>query len=412
LSPVHLPRLVDALLADLFAEVPAILIAGPRASGKTTSATRLSSNTLRLDRTDQAAAARADVDIAVSSPTSLLIDEWQFVPEILGAVKRAVDDDNSPGRFVITGSAAADLGSAGWAMAGRVVKVNMWGLTERELTGSTERSSIIDRLFSGVATEITDPAEPLDLRAYIDRSLRGMLPAVALSSSDRSRNPVLSSYLDQITMRDISGLSTSHDARLVRKYLAVVAANTAGIPDHKAMYDAAGIDRNTAIRYDSLLEGLYLTEQIHAWSSNQLNRLARSPKRYLIDPAFLGPLLGIDSRAVLRSADLMGRVVDSFVVAQLRPELEVCLPGVTMSHLRQQDGGHEVDLILEASDGRVVAIEIKAGSTPDLSDAKHLIWLRDKIGDQFVTGVVFHTGSKVFTLAEGIQALPISTIWS
>ena len=198
----------------------------------------------------------------------------------------------------------------------------------------------------------------------------------------------------------------------MRLYLSAIAANTAGVTEHKTLHDAARIDRRTAVAYDTLLEGLFVTEQIPAWSSNRLNRLTRTSKRYLVDPSFVGPLIGVDARSVLRSADLLGRITDTFVVAQLRAELEVCLPGVTMCHLRQEGGDHEVDLVLEAPDGRVVAIEVKAGSAPDRSDSKHLEWLRDRLGDQFVCGVVFHTGRLPFKLDDRVHALPISTIWS
>ena len=408
----YLPRLIDELLRELLAEVPAILVAGPRACGKTTSAQQFAASTLRLDKPDEAAATRADVDLAVGADEPLLIDEWQFVPEILGAVKRAVDQDGRPARFLLTGSAAADLGPAGWAMTGRVVKVKMWGLTERELTGAISIPSLIDVLFNGEIASIGSPVDAPDLREYIERSLRGMLPPVALGVSDRIRQRRLAAYLDQITLRDIADLGERRDPRLIRMYLLAIAANTAGLPDHKVLFDAARIDRRTAHMYDSLLEGLFVTEQIPPWSSNRLSRLTRASKRHLVDPAYVGPLMGVDVRSVLRSADLMGRIIDTFVVAQIRPELEVCVPGVTMYHVRQEGGAHEIDLLLEAPDGRVVAIEVKAGSAPDRSDAKHLIWLRDQLGEQFVCGVVFHTGRKPFKLEERIHALPISVIWS
>jgi uncharacterized protein len=411
----YLPRLIDGVMKELLAEVSAVLVVGPRACGKTTTARQSATSTLRLDRTDEAVATRADVDLALAvSPADepLLVDEWQFVPEILGAVKRAVDNDDRPGRFLLTGSASADLGPAGWAMTGRVIKVKMWGLTERELAASTKSPSIVDVLFAEQSATIGIPTDASDVRSYVERALRGMLPAIALGTSERVRQRRLSAYLDQITLRDAADLGDRRDPRRMRLYLSAIAANTAGVVEHKTMYDAAGVDRRTANAYDTLLEGLFVTQQIPAWSSNRLNRLTRTPKRYLIDPSFVGPLVGIDARAVLRSGDLLGRVIDTFVVAQLRAELEVCMPGITMCHLRQDGGTREIDLILEAPDGRVVAIEVKAGSTPDLSDARHLVWLRDKIGDQFVGGVVFHTGTRPFKLADKVQALPISTIWS
>jgi uncharacterized protein len=411
----YLPRLIDEVLREVLAEVPAVLVAGPRACGKTTSAAQVAASIMRLDRADEAAAVRADVDSALTVPAEeepILIDEWQFVPEILGAVKRAVDHANHPARFLLTGSASADLGPAGWAMTGRVLKLSMWGLTERELAASTAAECFVDRLFSGGIGDIATPTDQPNLRGYVERSLRGMLPAVALSSSDRIRQRRLAAYLDQIVLRDVTDLGDRRDPRLLRRYLSAIAANTAGAVEHKTLYDAAGIDRRTATAYDTLLEGLFVTEQVPAWSSNRLNRLTRTSKRYLVDPSFVSPLVGVDARSILRSADLLGRIIDTFVLAQLRPELEACLPGVTICHLRQEGGYREVDLVLEAPDGRVVAVEVKAGSAPDRSDSKHLEWMRDKVGDQFVCGVVLHTGTRPFKLADRIHALPISTIWS
>jgi uncharacterized protein len=410
----YLPRLVDDLLRELLSDAPAIMVVGPRACGKTTTAQQFAASSRRLDRPDEAAAAKSDVDVAVATSNAsepLLIDEWQFVPEILGAVKRAVDHDAHPARFLLTGSASADLGPAGWAMTGRVLKMRMWGLAERELIGKTTSPSLIDVLFEGRIAEIEAPSECPDIRGYVERALRGMIPAVALSTGERVRQRRLAAYLDQITLRDVTQVEDRRSPRLVRLYLSAVAANTAGIPEHKVLYDAAGIDRRTAHVYDSLLEGLFVTEQLPAWSSNRLNRLTRTPKRHLTDPAFVGPLLGIDVRTTLRSGDLLGRIIDSYVVSQLRPELEVCLPGVMMHHVRQERGDREVDLLLESPDGRIVAIEVKAGSAPDPSDAKHLVWLRDQLGDQFVCGIVFHTGRQPFKIDDRIHALPIATIW-
>src|SRR6266567_5260218 len=132
--PEYLPRLIDPLLSDLLADHPAVLLVGPRACGKTTTGRRHSAGRLRLDRPAEAAVARADPDAAIADgPFPLLIDEWQVVPEVLGAVKRAVDEGTAPGRFVLTGSTQADLTAAGWPATGRLLRAGMYGLTEREI---------------------------------------------------------------------------------------------------------------------------------------------------------------------------------------------------------------------------------------------------------------------------------------
>ena len=132
--------------------------------------------------------------------------------------------------------------------------------------------------------------------------------------------------------------------------------NTADIIEHKKLFDAAGVARGTASSYDALLGLLFVTERIPAWHSNRLNRLTRSPKRYLVDPALVGPLLGVEARAVLRNGDLLGRTIDTFVLNQLRPEIEAATWRPQLFHLRKDDGSREIDLFAEAPDGRVLAI--------------------------------------------------------
>ncbi len=113
----------------------------------------------------------------------------------------------------------------------------------------------------------------------------------------------------------------------------------------------------------------------------------------------------------MRDSRLLGRIIDTFVVAQLRGELGVADTRPRMYHLRQRDGGHEVDIVLELGGRRLIGIEVKAAATVGRDDARHLAWLRDQTADRFVAGVVFHTGPRAFPLGDRIAALPISAIW-
>jgi uncharacterized protein len=194
--------------------------------------------------------------------------------------------------------------------------------------------------------------------------------------------------------------------------LSAIAANTAGVVEHKTLFDAAGITRVTSVAYDTLLEMLFVTDRVPAWHSNRLKRLTRNAKRYLTDAALVGPLLGVDERSVLRDGDLLGRVIDTFVMSQLRPEAECSEKGVRLHHLRLDNGRREIDVIAEAPDGRVVAIEIKSASAPKSEDAAHLIWLREQLGKQCVAAVVLHTGPRSYRLGDGVVAMPICSLWA
>jgi hypothetical protein len=288
----------------------------------------------------------------------------------------------------------------------------MYGLTEREMEGRASQPLFLDRLMTGGLDQMPIPGDAPDIRGYLARALRGGFPEAALAGSERARQRWLSSYVDQVVARDASLVGAVRDPMRLRRYLRAIAASTAGIPTLKTLIDAVGISRPAAESYDAMLEALFLTERLPAWSANQLNRLIRLPKRHLVDPAFVGPLLGADIRAVMRDGDLLGRVLDSFVVAQLRAECEVSDLSPRLFHLRDANGRHEVDVLAEFADGQVIGIEVKADSAPGPDAARHLRWLRDAIGERFAAGVVLHTGPRPFRLDEAIVALPICMLWS
>ena len=399
---------------ELLAGQPAVLLVGPRACGKTTTARRQCRGVIRLDRPAEANAARADPDAVIADgPFPLLVDEWQLVPDVLGAIKRAVDDDSSPGRFVITGSSQADLTSAGWPGTGRVIRVALDGLTERELVGSVSGPPLLDRLIAtGFDVLPPSPSEPPDSRGYVSRALRGGFPELALANSETVRRRWLASYVDQVVSRDVAQVGAVRDPLRLRRFLQTIAANTAGTPTLQTLLDSVGIDRATAMSYDTMLEQLFVTERVPAWSNNRLQRLVRLPKRYLVEPAFLVPLLGADARGTQRDGHILGRLLDTFVLAQLRADGVVSELGPRFFHVRDANGRHEVDLVVELPDGRIVGIEVKAGATPVAADADHLRWLRRALGDRFVGGVVFHAGPRCLRLAPDILALPICLLWS
>jgi predicted AAA+ superfamily ATPase len=290
------------------------------------------------------------------------------------------------------------------------VRLALYGMTVREQLGRTRRRPLLDRVADGEPLEA--PADGPDLRGYVELALRSGFPEAALAMSANARRRWLESYLEQVLTRDAAVTDGGRDPVRLRRWFQAVAMNTAGVIDDKTLYEAAGINRKTAMAYEALLTRLLLVDAVPAWWSNRLKRLLRAPKRYVVDAALVAAALGLDVNAVLRDGRVLGSLLDTFVAAQLRAELPVGVVRPRLYHLRQEHGRHEVDLVAELNAERVVAIEVKADAAPARDAAKHLAWLREALGERFVAGVVLHTGPRTYALGDGIVAAPIATLWA
>jgi predicted AAA+ superfamily ATPase len=284
------------------------------------------------------------------------------------------------------------------------------GLTEREIIGATG-PGLIHAAIDGELDRLDLPAHAPDIDGYVERAVRSGFPEAALRLAGFGRQAWLDAYIEHVVSRDVRAAGQVRDPVRLRGYLEALGVSTAGTPTDQTLYQAAGIDQRTADAYDRLLESLYLLDRVPAWSSNRLARLVKRPKRYIVDPGLALSAARIDGASVLRDGDLLGRFLDTYVASQLRPEVAL-LPRARLYHLRTDAGRQEVDLVIDLGGGRVIGIEVKAGAAPGARDARHLVWMRDQLGESFVQGMVLHTGPRPFELGDRIWALPICALWS
>ena len=176
-----------------------------------------------------------------------------------------------------------------------------------------------------------------------------------------------------------------------------------------------GIDRDTADHYEPWVETTFLLHRVPAWSRNVSAKVVRRPKLFATDTGIAAAIAGKDERALLRPNEpMLGGLVESFVIAELAKQLSWAQTSARLHHYRDRDGD-EVDAIVEAADGRVLAIEIKASSVPRTDDAASIARLRDhldRVGDDFVVGIVFHTGDRRVRLGDRIVGLPMADLWT
>ncbi|WP_419837569.1 ATP-binding protein [Candidatus Poriferisodalis sp.] len=405
------PRAVEWLVRDeLLPAFPALWVVGPRGCGKSTSMSRFADSVLDLSEPGNRLAAREDPDGALShAGGTLLVDEWQEAPEILGAIKRAVDVDRSSrrGRFIVTGSVRAAHQAATWPGTGRFIRVRMHGLTRAEME-RVERYNPVDALFR--LEQVQFARSEWNRNDYLEAIVAGRFP-VAVDLTARNRRRWFRAYVEQLIDRDAQQISLrSPPPRKLRSVLESCAARTSRELNKQATARDAGVDFRTADGYLGLLEDLCIINRLPAWHTKRLQRLTRSPKIVMTDPGMAAHLVNTDAVSLGRDPVLIGQMFETFAATELLAHLETAAEETQMFHARDRDG-KEVDIVLE-SRGKIVGIEVKSSSVVGRDDAKGLMWLRERLGDAFAGGAVLSSGRIPFQIDDRLWALPLSALWT
>lgn len=412
LRPRHARKLVEETLAD----TPVTVIQGARQVGKSTLAQNVvegrAARVLSLDGTAPYNAAKADPDAFVRQTDELLvIDEIQRVPELIRAIKDAVDDDRRPGRFLITGSAnLLEIPGTEESLAGRAETVTLYGLSQGEVRGN--REDFIDRLLEGDETALGGRAGTLKREDYLEIICAGSYPE-PLNRLPRRRNAWFDNYVNRILTRDAQDLSQLAHLEQLPRLLRLVAANNSGELVKSRIANDAGIPERSLDPYLGLLETLFLIHTLPAWGENLTKRVIGRPKVSLLDTGLTARLNNVTAAAMAPGAvsDAAGGLLEGFVSAELRRQLVWSESQASLFHFRDRDG-LEVDLVLESTDRRVAGIEMKAAGAVTKSDFKGLTFLRDKLKGRFSMGVVFYTGKQPLPFGDRLWALPYSALWS
>jgi uncharacterized protein len=419
----YLRRVVDDELDELLPSLPAIALEGPKAVGKTETARRRARTIFRLDDPAQSAIASADPTQLLTSEKPILLDEWQRVPSVWDAVRRAVDQDRTPGQFILTGS-ASPLRSPSHSGAGRIVTLRMRPLTLSE-RGIGKPTVSLAELLGGEKPDIQG-ATDIGLADYGREIIVSGFPAIR-TASGRALRIQLDSYIRRIIDSDFEeqGYSVRRPQTLER-WIAAYAAATATETSFEKLRNAATSGqgekpaKSTTAPYREALERLWIADPVEAWlpSKNYLSRLSRPPKHHLADPALAARILGLDANALLRGQEsgppihrdgtLLGHLFESLVTLNVRVFAQRAEARV--KHLRLHRGEREVDLIVERSDHRVVALEVKLSATVADEDVRNLLWLREEAGAELLDAVVISTGTHAYRRTDGIAVVPAALL--
>lgn len=405
------PRHARVLIEDALADTRVVLLTGARQSGKCTLA-RLVSTDRRaehrtLDSAVQLAAARSDPTGFVETDGLLVIDEVQRAPELLLAVKERVDADPSPGRYLLTGSARVlALRSVPDALPGRTESIELWPFSQGEIDGGPD--GFVDAVFDQGARlrHHSDEARA----GYAERIVRGGFPEAVARQNPSRRARFLESYVDALVGRDVAQLSDIDRPGEMRALVRLLAGRSAQPLVANSLANDLRLSARSVHRYIALLEEVFLVRRIPAWSRNASARAVGTPKLVFTDSGIAADLLGVEARDLWRPGGPVGPLLEGFVLAELARQLTCSRRRVTLWHYRTREGV-EVDAVLEDRRGAVVGIEVKASATARAEDFRGLRHLADRIGDDFVAGIVLYAGAETVSFAERMAAVPVSALW-
>jgi uncharacterized protein len=400
-----LPLVVAAL-----ADTRVVSINGARQAGKST-LTRLAAGgehtVIRLlDDPGVLSSARRDPVEFVDHAGLMVIDEVQLAPELFRAIKLVVDADPRPGQFLLTGSARIlALRELPDALPGRMETIELWPFSQGEIDGLPDR--FVDAAFAyGPALRRTSE---LRRRDYLERVVRGGYPE-AVRRTGRRRSAFLDSYLTTLIERDVVDLSVIQRRGELRRLLALLAGRSGHLLVPATLASQSGLSRTTVIRYLELLEAVFLIKRIPAWASGQTRRATATAKLSYVDSGIACHLLGQDLARLGDPGGAAGPMMETFVLAEIARQLTWNEQRAELFHYRTRDGV-EVDAVLEAGDGGLIGIEVKAGATVRTEDLAGLRHLARAAGDRFVAGYVLYTGQQTLPFGDNIRAVPLDVLW-
>jgi hypothetical protein len=414
-------RILDDTLDELQPQLRALSIHGPKGVGKTATALQRAASVIDLSLAAQREIVTADPSVLTRLSGPVLVDEWQRLPEVWDHVRHAVDAGSPPGHFIVAGS-SAPRGSVVHSGAGRIVPMRMRPLSVAERGIETPTVSLA-ALLSG--NRDVGGAAKLRLTDYVEEIVASGFPAIR-RLSPRVRRAELDAYLDNVVQREFpeQGYPVRRPA-VLRAWLAAYAAATSTTTAYSKILDAATAGlankpaKETTLAYRDALSSLWLLDAIPPWipSHNHLDRLGQSPKHYLADPALAARLLGLDDAALLRaeqgSTDLSeGTILGALFehLAALSIHTYAGAAEARVGHLRTRNNDHEVDLIIQHADGRVLGIEVKLADRVEDADTKHLHWLRDRIGQDLIDAIVIYAGEHAYRRRDDIAAIPLALL--
>ena len=405
------PRRAASAVADAVADTRVILVSGARQVGKSTLVRQIAADRAAewrdLDLPQDRQSALEDPVGFVAFEDLLVIDEIQRAPELLLAIKVAVDADPRPGRFLLTGSARLlGLRDLPDTLAGRMETIELWPFSQGEIDRTAD--GFIDAAFN-LGPELHHDSA-VGRGDYADRIVRGGLPEAVARADTRRRGRFFDSYVQNLIDRQVRQLGEIERTAQLNALLGLLASRSGQLVAAGSLESDLQISRPTVARYMSLLEEIFLIKRIPGWSRNLGTRATATPKLIFVDSGIAARLLSVDSHALRRPGAPFGPLLEGFVLSELARQLTWSTELAELYHYRDHNKV-EVDIVLENRRRQVIGIEVKAASTIRAEDFAGLRRLADRLGDDFLVGIALYTGNTTLPFGPRFRAMPVSAIW-
>jgi predicted AAA+ superfamily ATPase len=368
-------RFVGRRAEEALTDTPVVLIVGPRRAGKTTLVRKMED----ADRTYITLDDQTVLNAALSDPAGFIrgldraiIDEIQRAPDLLLAIKRSVDDDFRPGRFLLTGSAnVLTLPRVADSLAGRMETLRLLPLARAEVAGKTP--TFLERLFAG---KLQGDQTAIVGDELVRLALVGGFPEAIDRENERRRRDWARSYLTSVLTRDLRDIADIEKLTELPKFVRFLAEHSGRLVNYSQLGGSIDVSHKTAQRYVALLEQVFLVSTLQPWYTNRLKRIVKTPKLHFLDSGLLATARGLSFERVKGNRDEFGTLLESFVFSEVMKLMTASDLQLTPYHFRDQQM-HEVDIVLERDDGKIVGIEVKASATVKSSDFSGLVrWPR------------------------------------
>jgi predicted AAA+ superfamily ATPase len=403
-------RHLEGRLRDALADTRIVALVGPRQSGKTTLARKIVADSgmsyVTLDDQQTREFARDDPNGFVRGLGSAVIDEVQRAPSLVLALKLAVDEDPSPGRFLITGSVDLfRITASPDSLAGRVETLELLPFSQAELEARPP-SRFLERAFAGDFPALELTGRTADL---IDRVVAGGYPEAVARVTPARRRAWLIEYARALGRRDIVEIASVSKLEELSRLIEYAAVASGQLLNATALAAPLGVDAKTADRWIGLLEQLFVVRRVRAWHRNDLKRLVKSPKLHFVDSGLLTALRHVTAADLGTNRTKLGSLLECFVHSELLKIIALMPSLPTISHYRDKDQ-NEVDFVIE-HELAVVGVEVKASATVNRDDLTGLQRLREAAGSAFACGIVLYDGDRIQRAGDRLFAVPFRELW-